>query len=64
MKLTVHKAFDWAHRGVEIEHFEAGREIDTEDPETDQEMVEVAQREGWFEEPDEQKATKGASKAK
>ena len=64
MKLTVKTAFDWAHRGVEIEHFEAGREIDAEDQETDQEMVEVARREGWLNEPSEQNAAKGAPETK
>lgn len=49
MKKIVKKPFDWAHRGVEIEHFEAGREIDLDDEATDAEMVEVAEREGWFE---------------
>lgn len=46
MSLKVIKPFDWAHRGVEIEHFEAGREIDLDTD--DAEMIEVATREGWI----------------
>lgn len=45
MTLTVKKPFDWAHRGVQIEHFEAGRDISDQE----QELIEVAEREGWAE---------------
>lgn len=45
MKLKVIKAFTWAHRGVEIEGFEAGAEIDTQD----QDLIKVATRECWVE---------------
>lgn len=45
MKLKVIKAFTWAHRGVEIEGFEKGAEIDTED----KDLIEVATREAWVE---------------
>lgn len=54
MKLNVIKAFDWAHRGVQIEHFEVGQEIETED----EDLIDVAIREGWAEdESGEKKAT-------
>jgi len=43
MKLTVIKEFDWAHRGVEIEKFEKGAVIDTEDAD----LIKVATDEGW-----------------
>lgn len=45
MKLKVIKAFTWAHRGVEIEHFEIDSEIDTEDAD----LIDVAVRERWVE---------------
>lgn len=45
MTLIVTKPFDWAHRGVEIEHFEAGRDIADQTPD----LIEVAEREGWAE---------------
>ena len=47
MKLTVQKPFSWAHRGVDIEHFEADQEIET----VDQDLIEVSTREGWTAEP-------------
>lgn len=55
MALTVKKPFDWAHRGVQVEHFEAGRDISdqTED------LTSVAIAEGWAEE-DGKKAAKTA----
>jgi hypothetical protein len=43
MKLIATQAFSWAHRGVEIAHYQAGEGIDTED--TD--LIDVAIREGW-----------------
>jgi len=43
MKLIVQEAFDWAHRGIEIERFEAGAEIETED----QDLIDVSTAEGW-----------------
>jgi len=43
MKLIVQEDFKWAHRGVEVEYFEAGAEIETEDPD----LIEVSTTEGW-----------------
>jgi len=43
MKLTAIKDFSWAHRGVEIEQFEKGAVIDTEDAD----LIKVATDEGW-----------------
>ena len=43
MKLTVKKPFSWAHRGVTVEHFEAGQTIETED----QDLIDVSTKEGW-----------------
>jgi len=43
MKLTVIKDFSWAHRGVEIEQFEKGAVIETEDAD----LIKVATDEGW-----------------
>lgn len=43
MKLIAQKPFSWAHRGVEVEHFKAGQEIETED----QDLIDVSTREGW-----------------
>jgi hypothetical protein len=43
MKLIVQQAFSWAHRGVEVEHYDAGGEIETED----QDLIEVSTAEGW-----------------
>jgi hypothetical protein len=43
MKLIAQKDFSWAHRGVEVEHFEAGTEIDT----ADEDLIEVSMSEGW-----------------
>lgn len=48
MKLKVIKAFDWAHRGVQVERFEAGSIIDTED----EDLIRVATGEGWAAEDD------------
>lgn len=47
MKLIAQEPFSWAHRGVEVEHFEAGQEIETEDPD----LIEVSTREGWAAQP-------------
>ena len=52
MKLTAKQAFSWAHRGIDVVHYEAGQEIETDD----QEMIAVAVAEGW--------ATDGAPKEK
>lgn len=43
MKLIVQENFNWAHRGVDVEHFEAGAEFETED----QDLIEVSTNEGW-----------------
>lgn len=43
MKLIAQQNFSWAHRGVEVEHFETGAEIDTDD----EDLIEVATAEGW-----------------
>lgn len=43
MKLKASKNFSWAHRGVEIEHFEAGQVIETDDAD----LIRVAKAEGW-----------------
>lgn len=43
MKLIAQKNFSWAHRGVEVEHFEAGAEIETDD----EDLIEVSTAEGW-----------------
>jgi hypothetical protein len=43
MKLIVQENFNWAHRGVEIEQFEAGAEFETDD----EDLIEVSTNEGW-----------------
>jgi len=43
MKLIAQKDFSWAHRGVEVEQFEAGAEIETDD----EDLIEVSTAEGW-----------------
>jgi hypothetical protein len=43
MKLIAQKDFSWAHRGVEVEHFEAGAEIET----NDEDLIEISTAEGW-----------------
>jgi hypothetical protein len=43
MKLIAQKDFSWAHRGVEVEHFDAGAEIETDD----EDLIEVSTAEGW-----------------
>lgn len=48
MKLKVIKPFDWAHRGVQVEHFEAGSIIETED----EDLIRVSTGEGWAAEDD------------
>lgn len=48
MQLKVIKPFDWAHRGVQVEHFEAGSTIDTED----EDLIRVSTGEGWAAEDD------------
>lgn len=52
MKLTAKQAFSWAHRGIDVVHYEAGQEVEADDDE----MVAVALAEGW--------ATDGAPKEK
>ncbi len=48
MQLKVIKPFDWAHRGVQVEHFEAGSIIETED----EDLIRVSTGEGWAAEDD------------
>lgn len=43
MKLIVQEGFKWAHRGVEVEEFEVGAEIETEDSD----LITVSTNEGW-----------------
>lgn len=43
MRIAIKKAFDWAHRGIEIEHFAEGQEIETEDAD----LIAVSVAEGW-----------------
>jgi hypothetical protein len=45
MQLIAKTDFSWAHRGVEIERFEAGQEFETEDAD----LISVATSEGWAE---------------
>lgn len=45
MQLKAKENFSWAHRGVQIEHFEKGQVIDTDD----EDLIEVSSREGWVE---------------
>lgn len=48
MQLKVIKPFNWAHRGVQVEHFEAGSSIETED----EDLIRVSTGEGWATEDD------------
>ena len=57
MKLNVKTPFSWAHRGVDVKHYEAGDEIDT----TDEDLIEVSTREKWVDSSE--KGEKRASKA-
>lgn len=59
MKLTAVTNFSWAHRGVEIEHFEVGQEIETDDPD----LIEVSTSENWAQ-IEGQKAKKAAPENK
>lgn len=59
MKLTATTDFSWAHRGVEIETFAKGQEIETED----QDLIEVSMKEGWVSEQKEPRATKSKGNA-
>ena len=43
MKLIAQEKFSWAHNGVQVEEFEAGAEIETED----EELIKVSTSEGW-----------------
>lgn len=45
MHIKAKTPFSWAHRGCDIEHFEAGQVIDT----ADEDLVRVATDEGWAE---------------
>ena len=54
MKLKIIKAFTWAHSGVELEQFDEGQEIETED----QDLIAVSVSEGWAESEDKPKRKK------
>lgn len=43
MELKAKQAFSWAHQGTQVEHFEKGQIIETED----QDLIDVATKEGW-----------------
>jgi hypothetical protein len=43
MNLIVQTPFSWAHRGCEVEHFEKGQTIKTEDAD----LITVSTAEGW-----------------
>jgi hypothetical protein len=43
MKLKIKQDFAFAHRGVDVRHYEAGQEIESDDAD----LIEVAIREGW-----------------
>lgn len=43
MKLIAKQDFSWAHRGVQIEEFKKGQEIDTDD----QDLIKVSTEQGW-----------------
>jgi hypothetical protein len=43
MELKAKQAFSWAHQGTQVEHFEKGQIIETED----QDLIDVATQEGW-----------------
>lgn len=49
MKLKITKDFPFAHRGVEVRHYEAGADVETDDPD----LVKVACAEKWAEPADE-----------
>lgn len=59
MKLIAKQAFNWAHRGVEIEQFVEGQHIETDDAD----LIAVAQAEGWANDAD-AKVKNGAQKNK
>lgn len=54
MQLKAKKPFSWAHRGVQVEEYEAGQIIETEDSD----LIAVATAEGWAERADKPAATK------
>jgi hypothetical protein len=65
MRLKAIKPFSWAHRGCEVESFEAGQVIETED----RDLIDVATAEGWAapegdKKPSENKARKAAPENK
>ena len=57
MLLKAKKAFSWAHRGCEIESFEKGALIETEDAD----LIRVSREEGWAEPT--KAAAKGSDRA-
>lgn len=50
MKLTVKKAFKWAHRHVDVKEYAEGDEIVTDDAD----LIDVSTREGWAEQAKEE----------
>lgn len=54
MKLTIKQSFPYFHAGINRRDYEAGQEVDVDD----QEMIEVAIREGWAIEKAEEKTTR------
>lgn len=52
MRFIAQTAFRWAHQGVEVEHFEPGQAINTDDPV----FIQVATDEGWLSPSGEQQA--------
>jgi len=58
MKLTAKQAFSWAHRGIDVVHYEAGQDVEADD----EEMIAVALAEGWVTDgAPKEKASKPAS---
>lgn len=47
MKLIAKQDFSWAHRGVQIEEFKKGQDIETDDPD----LIRVSTEEGWAAKP-------------
>jgi len=47
MKLIAKQDFSWAHRGVQIEEFKKGQDIETEDPD----LIKVSTDNGWATKP-------------
>ena len=45
MQLIARVAFSWAHRGIDIEHFQEGQIIETDDAD----LAQTARDKGWAE---------------